>query len=188
MRSEATLQHPGHGEIAATGTATASPAVVATVDDGAGHGNPPRCIPAPDAPRYARWKMADPYRKANWRDIRSPSSAGFSKYHHQTEKTMSTAPTITATRPADTPCDELAVVQGHRHRGDALAEHDEGEEPVALGDVAGVPRVPPAPPARPRGAPPAPPPPGRRRPTGPDRAGRDSHATQPIWRTVMHTG
>ena len=41
--------------------------------------------------------------------MRSPSSAGFSKYHHQIEKTSSTAPATTATSPADTPCDELAL-------------------------------------------------------------------------------
>ena len=42
------------------------------------------------------------------RDIRSPSSAGCSKYHHHTENTSNTAPAATAIKPADTPCDELA--------------------------------------------------------------------------------
>ena len=41
--------------------------------------------------------------------MRRPSSAGFSKYHHQMEKTSSTAPTTTATSPAEMPCDELAL-------------------------------------------------------------------------------
>ena len=111
MRSEATLQHPGHGEIRSDRHRHRQPRR-------GGRGRRRRAVRGrrgqlqPGTQRTERPEdevVAVAPEKASWRDIRRPSSAGFSKYHHQSEKTISTAPTITATRPADTPCDELAL-------------------------------------------------------------------------------
>ena len=69
----------------------------------------------------------------------SRSPVGRSKYSHHIEKTMRSAPRATPIRGRSGVPASAAVADGDRAGEDALAEHDDGEEAVALGDVVAVP-------------------------------------------------
>ena len=142
MRSEATLQHPGHGEIRSDRHRHRQPRRGRrrrrrrAVRGRRGQLQP--CTQrtqgpedevvavAPDEGELARQAQA-----LLGRVLEVPPPDGEDEEHGAGDDRHQ--PCRDAVRQART-------VQRHRHRGDALPQHDQREQPVALGDVPGVPR------------------------------------------------